>query len=281
MRELIKGCLPKLIKTLRRKISAKRSRQPSFEDEMKYRPDDIVIVSYPKSGSTWLRFIIANLIAGTSGIQPGKVDFSKVHITVPEISSYALRKGVDYESLPSPRVMRSHALYTPNFPRVVYLMRDGRDALLSYYHHFRKFHDFKGTLTDFIRSDIRGVEWNEHVDSWIFLNQSLSNVFLLRYENLLCNTFNEIQRLLSFISIQFTSEQIQNAVRKSSFADMRKIEETCGLGYVGNGIETLRFVRKGQSGAWRQELTHDETQMVKKMFGDTLIKTGYESSHQW
>src|SRR6266700_1399887 len=94
--------------------------------------------------------------------QHQEVDFLLLQLMVPELARDAYQYGVNFQSLPSPRMMRSHALYSPRFPKVVYILRDPRDVLVSYYYHFQKFHHFDGTLLDFMQSDVRKVEWDQH-----------------------------------------------------------------------------------------------------------------------
>lgn len=214
---------------------------------------------------------------------PHNIDFLCTQRLVPALSSEAQRKGkANYEALPSPRIMRSHSLYSSRFPKVVYLLRDGRDALVSYYYHFRKFHGFVGGLHDFIQTIFRSQQqWSQHVDSWLFLNPSLSNLHVVRYEDLLRDPFPQIDALLKFIGLSRTPRQIHRALEASTFDKMRHIEVTKGLGYVSEGNRQLYFVRKGKSGSWRDEFGPDEKDLVKTMYGTALIKTGYEKSFHW
>lgn len=253
----------------------------SYENTFLYRPDDVVIVSYPKSGSTWLRFIMANLLSDLLLDRSKEVDFLGAQLLVPEISREAEKGGAKFNELPSPRILRSHSLYNTSFPRVVYLMRDGRDALISYYHHFRKFNGFEGTLKDFICSDARGVEWCEHVDSWIYHTPPLSDLCIIKYEDLLSNTVREILKVVQFVGLDYEENRIYEAVEKSNFGRMREIERKDGLGYVEVGRREIYFVRKGTIGEWREALGPNEKEIVKEIYGDALIKTGYANTYDW
>lgn len=271
----------KVVGKLSKFLSKGRRKSINFESMFKFRPDDVVIVSYPKSGSTWLRFMLAHLISDILLGEPKEIDFFRAQLIVPEISEQAQREGVDFNALPSPRIMRSHSLYNPGFPKVIYLLRDGRDVLISYYYHFKKFHSFNGTLYDFILSNVRGIEWDKHVNSWLFDNHSLSNIFVIRYEDMLRDPVEELKRLLDFIDISGPSEKIREAVNNSDFDIMRKMEENKGLGYVEQGDRKIKFVRKGQKGNWKEDFRDKEKAAVKKIYGETLIKVKYEDSNQW
>jgi len=194
---------------------------------------------------------------------------------VPEISEDAQQNGVDFTSLPSPRFLRSHERYSPSFPNVIYLLRDGRDVLISYYHHFRKFHGYEGSLHEFISSDCRDVEWSEHVESWLFHNPPLVNLLLIRYEDMLASPEYEIKKIIDFSNFAVSDHQIEVAVKKSSFESMQEKEELSGLGYVKHGDSNIKFVRKGQAGEWKHVLNEDDLDIINKRFGETLKRLSY------
>lgn len=252
----------------------------SFENTFAYKPDDVIIVSYPKSGSTWVRFTLANLLSQFLE-RHEEVDFLRAQLLVPEVSSHASGNGVNFEALPRPRIMRSHALYNSRFPKVVYLLRDPRDVLVSYYYHFKKFYEFDGTLLDFLRSDLRKIQWDEHVNSWIFQSPSLANTCVIRYEHMLRDTFLEFQKIVHFSGLTCMPEDIRSAIEKSSFQRLRDLEERKGLGYVEQQNTQIRFIREGRSGAWQEHFGPAEKTYVKEKFGNILIRAGYESSLLW
>ncbi len=271
----------KIIKKIFAAFHRKKDTVVSFEDAFHYRPDDFVIVSYPKSGSTWLRFIIANLIYDGIGRNGNQVDFLSAQLLVPEISEQALANGADFNSLPPPRILRSHSAKKQFFPNVIYLLRDGRDVLVSYYYHFAKFNNFKGTISEFISSNLRKSDWHEHVNSWLFTGSHLSNLYILRYENMILDPLSEVRRLLSFVGLNRTVNQVNAALQSSTFDKMRALEQINGLGYVEEGNKQIRFVRAGKIGQWRKEFTERDTALIKEKYGDTLIRAGYETSHFW
>lgn len=67
----------------------------AFENSFNYRPNDVVIASYPKSGSTWLRFMLAALTSD----DPLRVDFLAAHLKAPELSSTTEHHGIDFDAL--------------------------------------------------------------------------------------------------------------------------------------------------------------------------------------
>src|SRR5579864_1813408 len=93
-------------------------------------PDDVFLVSFPKSGNTWTRFLVANLV-----FPEQDVDFGNIHNLIPDPSATAKRR---FDRMPRPRIIKSHECFDPRYPRVIYIVRDPRDVLVSQYHYHRK-----------------------------------------------------------------------------------------------------------------------------------------------
>lgn len=96
----------------------------------KIRKDDIFLVSYPKSGNTWLRFLFGNLI-----YEEG-VNFTNIISKIPDI--YTSSKQ-ELDSIKSPRIIKSHEPFLKCFQKVIYIYRDPKDVVVSYYFWFKKF----------------------------------------------------------------------------------------------------------------------------------------------
>jgi len=93
-------------------------------------PDDTFLVSYPKSGNTWARFLIANLLRPQES-----VGFANIHDIIPGIDVVPHR---DMLRVPRPRIIKSHQYFDPRYRRIIYIVRDPRDVALSEYHSQRK-----------------------------------------------------------------------------------------------------------------------------------------------
>ena len=79
-------------------------------------PDDIFLVSYPRSGNTWTRFLLGNLID-----QNDLVTFSNIESRIPEIY---FNRDRFLRQLLRPRMLKSHECFQPHYPRVIYIVRD-------------------------------------------------------------------------------------------------------------------------------------------------------------
>jgi len=238
------------------------------------RDDAVFLVSYPRSGNTWVRFLLANLLS-----YPGRrpVDFYSIHQIIPDLEIREHREII--EALSSPRIIKSHASYRPDFPRVIYLVRDGRDVYVSYYDFLTKQGLFSGSLADLLAGadDLPYGSWHSHVESWL-RNNSDASLLLVRYEDLLRNTQRELKRMAEYVSLEVTDQQIDWAVKHSSFKKMRRLEETKGRPYGKRGH---RFVRSGRAGGWMEHFDERCKEIFKSSAGEMLIRLGYVDDMEW
>src|SRR5215813_12634517 len=129
-------------------------------------PDDTFLVSYPKSGNTWTRFLVANLMYPKSAVQ-----FANLNEIIPGIDVVSKK---ELNSTPRPRILKSHQYFDPRYPRVIYIVRDPRDVALSQYHFHRKRnvvgdnHPIEQYVTNFVANASSSYgSWGEHVGSWL------------------------------------------------------------------------------------------------------------------
>src|SRR6476646_4264045 len=93
--------------------------------------DDTFVVSYPRSGNTWTRFLIANLLHPDLN-----VSFTNIEKLIPDTSSQSNRA---LKRTPRPRIIKTHEYFDHRYPKVIYIVRDPRDVVLSYYDFQRKY----------------------------------------------------------------------------------------------------------------------------------------------
>src|SRR5713226_10443120 len=172
--------------------------------------DDVFLVSYPKSGNTWTRFLVANL---THPEEPAS--FANINELTPDPEAFSKRR---LASLPRPRIIKSHQYFDPRYERIIYIVRDPRDVALSEYHFRRKRRVIADGLPieDFVSRFIRGVNtpygsWGENVASWVFTRGSSPNFLLIRYEDMLENTVSELGRIAAFLNIDASRERLAQA----------------------------------------------------------------------
>src|SRR5581483_8943536 len=90
--------------------------------------DDMLLVSFPRSGNTWLRVLLANLL------RPEPVTLTTIEQVVPDVYANA---DADLLRVPRPRILKSHEPFDARYGRVVYLVRHPVDVAVSFYHFQR------------------------------------------------------------------------------------------------------------------------------------------------
>ena len=164
-------------------------------DAPKIRPGDVFVTSYPKSGNTWVRFLLANALYPNYDI-----DFQSIHGLIPEVGIEGEYHNADLPS--SPRLWKSHSLHQDSYPKVIYIVRDGRDVYTSYYHYRSHTLPDGTSFEEFIRNEdfLWPSTWAEHVQSWLGNRISPEdNVLIVRFEDLKTDPRSELHRMLNFI----------------------------------------------------------------------------------
>jgi estrone sulfotransferase len=238
------------------------------------RPSDVFLCTYPKSGTTWLAFMIAQVLKRDPQ-EP--IDLKSMGHYVPDVNLLYTQRGslAEYVGMADPRFFLCHAACDMNLPRVVYVVRDPRDVMVSYW-HYQKFlkKDYQQTLAEFISSDDHWpCEWDQHAASWL-LPTTHPNLLLLRYEELHEDAGKVLRGVLDFAGVRYTNRAISGAVEASRFDRMRATEDRFGVhGKAGDQRE--RFVRNGRVGGWRYEMASDDQRMLEQKFGNLMRQLGY------
>jgi hypothetical protein len=244
-------------------------------------PDDIFIVSYPKSGNTWLRFLIGNLL-----FQDEPITFSNIERKVPDIYQNNNRKLL---KISRPRILKSHEYFDPRYQKVIYIVRDPRDIAVSYYHHCLKFgiiteeQNIDRFLNQFIRGEIDNFgSWKKNVGSWLGARKGDPDFLLLRYEDIMDATVDILKTIAIHLGINFKNESIVRAVELSSFDRMKKLEKRQASEWkpIKNSNKNLSFVRKAQCGGWKKELPRKESEKIEKVWKALMLKLGYFCDEQ-
>ena len=158
----------------------------------KFSEEDVFIVGYPKSGNTWFQDLAAGVVFGAL---PAFAPPVLVQDLVPDVHAVQ-----HYKRYATPMFFKSHALPTPDYKRVVYLLRDGRDAMVSYYHQLVVLDKGRVDFLEMVQSgkSLFPCKWHKHVEAWLD-NPFEAQMIVIKYEELKKNTACEMQRFCDFV----------------------------------------------------------------------------------
>lgn len=244
------------------------------------RPDDVFIVTYPRSGTTLMQMMLYQLTGS------GGMEFFHISQFVPWFET-SLLDGRDLASLPSPRCFKSHLNHKrmPRYPgRFIYVVRDGMDVAVSYYHLRRTHHGYKGSfeefLDEFLAGDVAYGSWFDHVAGWA-RRASDDRVLWLRYEELCSDLGTHIRRVADFCDWELAEDRISEIAHRCSFEYMKAHEDKFDLQHEElweRGVESYSFIRSGQVGESGSVFTAEQKAAFERQARKKLAKLDLASS---
>ena len=234
---------------------------------------DVVLASYPRSGSHWLSFMLFEMLVGQDP------DFKSTENALPEVwRGYAAP-----EFFPGGgHLLRTHEQARPEYKKAIYLVRDVRDVAISEYAYLLYSGIFSASFDTFLRRFVLGRvncygDWRRHVGSWrTFHTEKRAQVHWVRYEDLKTDPERELAAIADFIGMKISPVRITKAVLNNDLPHMRDKEDRAQaareLGYAQPGH---RFVRTGQAGGWRKELLGSHVELLEAYASEVLLECGY------
>ncbi len=245
-------------------------------NQLELRQDDTFLVSYPKSGNTWVRFLLANLVSRAPR------SFQDANTLVPDIHN-AGTPGI-LDQVPSPRVLKSHFPFDPAYPRVIYLVRDPRSVAVSQFFFKKRRGELQAgtSFALFLDQFLDGFDdgfgnWGDHVCSWLGGRSGGAEQIMVRFEDLKADTAACLQTMCGFCGIEAGASRLAQAIRNSSMESMRKVEKETGLGrqLQGKGDLSIPFVRTGSTSEWREYFSPVMEQALTDRFAAAMDLGGY------
>lgn len=233
-------------------------------------PEDIFIVGYPKSGNTWFLNLVAGVVHGVL------TEFSP-----PELANTTLIPDVHfnkyYHRFSNPTYFKSHHFPQEKYKKVIYLIRDGRDVITSYYNFLQGMGN-KIEFLEMVKNGHFPGKWHEHVEAWLS-NPYTAEILVIKYENLKKNTSAELKQFCKFVGVNRDSNFIQLISESASFKKMHDKEKKIGLGAnLPKMLEGKFFFHSGNVGGFRKEMPQNVLDCFLQQAGPTLEKLGYFDS---
>jgi hypothetical protein len=238
---------------------------------------DVFLASYPKSGNTWLKFMLAHLLGGR------EADLDNDSTVIADVGSHRTTPRV----LPGGgRLIKSHEPYaSPQkrfYRKAIYLIRDGRDVAVSYYYTLIRRGLYEGDFGPFLRLFLGGAAdgygpWHEHVESWLSSPlRERGSLLALRYEDLLADPARNLCAAMEFLGAPVTADRAEQTVRAYTAERMRERERRSRF-HERKQRRDIMFVRSAKAGDWAETFTPSDEELFARVTGGLLDRLGYAS----
>uniref|UniRef100_A0A8C5A4Q7 Sulfotransferase n=2 Tax=Gadus morhua TaxID=8049 RepID=A0A8C5A4Q7_GADMO len=256
-----------------------------YYEEFSFRPDDILIVTYPKSGTTWMQEIVPLIM---SQGDPELVDTVPNWDRVPWLEE-TRACNLNLDQRPSPRVFITHFQYnmmsTGFFkvkPRVIYVMRNPRDVFTSYFHFsgMASYLVTPGTQTEFLHKFLDGKaifgSWFDHVKGWMSAAEQ-QHIMYISYEEMILDLEASVTRIAQFLDTPLDSEMKRKIAERCVFKNMKK-NKMSNYSLVPSEFmdpNVSEFLRKGIAGDWKNHLTVAEADYFDEFYRKKMQDVKY------
>ena len=244
------------------------------------KPADIFLGSYPRSGSTWLRFTLFEILTGKPS------SFYSVNAALRGISDY--KHG--WPLLPGAgRFIGTHEPFRDEYRKAIYLVRDVRDVALSEFAFEKNLGIGRERMDDYLKDLLFGRKrhgsWQNHVQSWIdspIANNG--NLLLIRYEELRRDSVPVFMKMADFLDVSVSQDCVSTAIANNNVQKMREKEHHL---YTQKNYSAVprrpkkgvqpdgRFVGSGTVGSWQEKLSGEQIRLIEQNAGAILSRLGY------
>ncbi|CAN6192561.1 unnamed protein product [Urochloa humidicola] len=277
---------------------------PAFRSRFTPRPSNVILASFPMSGTTWLK-ALAFATLNRAAFPPSSDDHPLYHINPHDLIrfveiDFAFAQSADLEAMPSPRLLATHLPYSllpervREVCRIVCVGREPKDVLVSWWNFIRKTAPAFGFVGDAAAFTFReafdlfcdgrcwyGPPWRYAVEYWQANQRRPDKVLYLRYEEILLEPRSYLNKLAEFMGCEFSVEEEETGV-------VDVVVELCSLGKLKNmevnrngrgkgklPVENADFFRKGVTGDWRNHMTPEMAHRIDKVVEGALQGTGF------
>ncbi|XP_054613208.1 sulfotransferase 2B1-like [Dunckerocampus dactyliophorus] len=249
-----------------------------------FRPDDVLIVTYPKSGTTWMQEIVPLIM---SGGDPASVETLHNWDRVPWLEE-GRSCSLNLDDRPSPRMFTTHFLHhmmPPSFfevrPKVIYVMRNPKDVFTSafHYHRMASFLVDPEPQSDFLHKFLHGKvmfgSWFEHIKSWL---NDRERIFYISYEEMIKDLGDSVARIALFLEKPLDKGVIKKIAERCGFDNMKKNNMSNYSAVPQEIMDCTKseFLRKGIAGDWKNQLTAAEAEYFDAVYEDNMKDVDYK-----
>ncbi len=263
-------------------------------NDFEFRDDDIIIGTYAKSGTTWMKQIVSQLIFnGEEGLPVAEMSpWLDLRVPPREIKMPAV------EAQTHRRFVKTHlpvdALVFSPKAKYIYIGRDGRDVVWSFYHHHlngnEAFYDALNNTPGLVGPPLEppGDSVHEYYREWFAKDgfpiwpfwenirtwwevRNLPNVMLVHFSDLKRDMPGEIRKIAEFLDVPIDESKWKDILEHCSFDYMKRnatASVPLGGAFWEGGAQT--FINKGVNGRWTETLTDEDNQAYEERAAEEL-----------
>lgn len=217
---------------------------------------DVMLTSFPRSGNTWFRYLLGDVILQAIGIQTDTQLPVDIEHLVPALGKI---KSIRADALPenwplSMRVLKTHQPFHPKMKRAILLYRDAADALCSYFHYHLRYDTLKPIAAKGIDAFCQEhlARWIKHQASYLdAVENRRCELIAISYESLQASPVEELQRVCRFMQLETNRTICDSSVRHHAFLMHQRNEQNAST----EDPSRPAFFRQGTVGAARDELS--------------------------
>ncbi|KAI2662250.1 Sulfotransferase 2B1 [Labeo rohita] len=252
----------------------------NYATSFKFQDTDTVIVTYPKSGTTWMQEIITLVLSkGDPAVAQNQPNWARA----PWLEQYYCADVLKAST--GPRIITTHLPYHLLAPalqhskaKVIYVARNLKDVSVSYY-HFHKMANFlpnPGAFSDFINDFLKGAvhygSWFDHIKGWTSHAKDIQNFLYITYEEMWQDLHGSVQKVSRFLQCPLTEDELILAQKHCSFNSMK---ENAMVNYTLIPQEIMdhskgKFMRKGKVGDWMNTFTEEQSRLVDDVYSSQM-----------
>ena len=240
----------------------------------------IFVVSFPKSGTTWLEMVMYQLT--TDG------DLNKISHLMDAVPF--LETQLNPINLLPAKIIKTHLPHKwfwmlRKKGKFLYITRDGLDVAVSYYHHYCNYLDYTGSFNEFYESHFLNLKaqdgsWFRHISGWM-KEKDNPNVLFLRYEDMKKDLESIIRKIIKFCELDVKEKDMPRILERCSFEYMKQHEDKVDFASHFNAQlshtkkKVGNFIRKGGSG-YRDGYRESDLIAYQKLFSKYLGSMGFD-----
>ncbi|MCD7456970.1 hypothetical protein HAX54_033737 [Datura stramonium] len=266
-----------------------------FKSTFKSAPNDVLLASSMRTGTTWLKAICACIMQGNCKEEEDLLVKDNPHFHVPTIEAmdyFTKTPAQDLYTMPSPRLFHTHlpvrvlpdSIKNSDNCKIIYIARNPKDTLISMWHFFNynnKCSENLFSLEEAVESFCNGVHlygpFFEHVlEYWEESKKKPQKILFLKYEDLKLDPKKEVKKIALFLGKPFDNEEDPEIVLKKCSLERLKNLEVNKCGSVITTVHNNSFFRKGIVGDWKNQLTLEMKEKIDKITSLKLQRSGLE-----